>query len=475
MPIECGMRPTLLIPLIVACALFMENMDSTVISTSLPAIAAAIGEPPLALKLALTSYLVSLAVFIPVSGWVADRVGSRTVFAAAIVVFVIGSVLCALAGSLTQFVLFRFLQGVGGAMMVPVGRLVLMRAVPKHEYVAALNYLTIPALMGPVIGPALGGAITQYVGWHWIFLINVPIGVLGFWLVLRHIPNVRAEGHHRFDLRGFLLSGVGLSMLMLGLSSFGGHLMSRTAACLYLAGGAAMLLLYARHAARTPHPVINLRLFRLHTFRDGTLVGSLFRIGIQSTPFLLPLLLQLGFGLDPLQSGLITCAAAIGSLGVKSVTARVLRRFGFRRVLTVNGTLCALTVAMFAAFGPSTPHALIMALVLLSGCLRSLQFTALQALSFADIHGADMSQAASVSSMVQRLSQSIGIGVAAYILQMASTLQGHDTIVAGDFPPTFIAIALIALVAPFLHRRLAHDAGADVSGHAGLGKGRVES
>jgi EmrB/QacA subfamily drug resistance transporter len=445
------MRRTVLIPLIVACALFMENMDSTVIATSLPAIASDLGEPPLALKLALTSYLVSLAVFIPVSGWVADRFGSRKVFAAAIVTFAIGSVLCALAGSLSQFVLFRFLQGVGGAMMVPVGRLVLMRAIPKQEYVAALNYLTIPALIGPVVGPALGGAITMYADWRWIFLINIPISVLGVYLVLRHIPDVREDASPPFDLRGFFMSGFGLSVLMLGLSAFGGHLMPRAAAALCVAAGSAMLLLYARHAMRTAHPVIDLRLFRLHTFRDGTLVASLFRIGIQSTPFLLPLLLQLGFGLDPLRSGLITCAAAVGSLFVKSVTSAVLRRFGFRQVLIVNGTLCALSVAVFACFGRTTPHALIMVLVLLSGCLRSLQFTALQALSFADIHGRDMSQAASVSSMVQRLSQSMGIALAAYLLQLASTVQGHETIVAGDFPPTFIAIALVALLAPFLH------------------------
>ena len=214
-----------IVPLILAVALFMENMDSTVIATSLPAIAADIGEPPLALKLALTSYLVSLAVFIPISGWVADRFGSRKIFATAIVIFVAGSVLCALSGTLPQFVLARFVQGMGGAMMVPVGRLVLMRAIPKHEYVAALNYLTIPALLGPVIGPALGGAITLYFHWRWIFIINVPIGILGLYLVLRHIPNVRETANPPFDLRGFALSGIGLSLAMLGLSALGGHLM----------------------------------------------------------------------------------------------------------------------------------------------------------------------------------------------------------------------------------------------------------
>jgi EmrB/QacA subfamily drug resistance transporter len=458
-------RRAVLIPLIVASALFMENMDSTVIATSLPAIAADIGEQPLALKLALTSYLVSLAVFIPISGWMADRYGSRTVFSVAIVTFMAGSVLCALAATLPQFVAFRFVQGMGGAMMVPVGRLVLMRAVPKHEYVAALNYLTIPALLGPVIGPALGGAITLYVHWRWIFIINVPISVLGLFLVLRHIPNLREANNPPFDVRGFALSGMGLSVLMLGLSSLGGHLLpaSVTATCIVV--GTAALLAYAWHALHTAHPVINLQLFRLHTFRDGVLVGSLFRIGIQSTPFLLPLLLQLGFGLDPLQSGLLTCATALGAMFMKTLAITTLRRWGFRTVLVVNGTICAVSVAMFAFFTAQTPHLIIALMLLLSGCLRSLQFTALQAITLADIQTEEMSQAASISSMLQRLAQSMGIAVAAYLLQLSSAAQGHDSIVAADFPPTFIAIALLSLIAPLLHRRLPYDAGIAVSGH----------
>ena len=459
------MRPAVLIPLIVACALFMENMDSTVIATSLPAIAADIGEPPLALKLALTSYLVSLAVFIPISGWVADRLGSRTVFAAAIVVFMLGSIACAFAGTLPLFVVARFIQGMGGAMMVPVGRLAIMRAIPKNEYVAALNTLTIPALMGPVVGPALGGAITLYFHWRWIFIINVPISILGLFLVLRHIPNFREATVPPFDVKGFLLSGVGLSVLMLGLSALGGHLMPFAATLACVVVGSVALIVYVRYALRTPHPVIELRLFRLHTFRDGVLVGSLFRVGIQSTPFLLPLLFQLGFGLDPLQSGLLTCATAVGAMFIKTIAIRILRRYGFRTVLVVNGTLCALTVAMMALFTGATPHLVILALLLLSGCLRSLQFTALQAMTFADIGTRDMSQAASISSMLQRLAQSMGIALAAYILQGVSTLQGHATIVAADFPATFVAIALIALGAPLLHRRLAADAGVAVSGH----------
>ena len=459
------MRSAVLIPLIVACALFMENMDSTVITTSLPAIAAEIGEQPVALKLALTSYLVSLAVFIPISGWIADRYGSRTVFAVAIETFMAGSVLCAFSHTLGEFVAFRFVQGLGGAMMVPVGRLVLMRAVPKREYVSALSYLTIPALVGPVIGPALGGAITLYFHWRWIFFINVPISVLGLWLVLKHIPNVREAENPPFDLRGFALSACGLSALMLGLSALGGHLMAAgvTAAC--IVSGVLALLAYGWHALHSRHPVINLRLFALPTFRNGVLIGSLFRIGVGATPFLLPLLLQLGFGLDPLQSGLITCLSAVGAMFMKTLSVRILRRYGFRRVLTINGALGSLIVATFALFSASTPHVIIATVLLVSGCLRSLQFTSLQAVAFADIDTGTMSQAASISSMVQRLAQSLGIAVGAYLLQLASLVQGHASIVASDFAPAFVGVALVSLVAPLLHRRLAPDAGVAVSGH----------
>ncbi len=460
-----ALQRTILIPLIVASALFMENMDSTVIATSLPAIAADIGQSPLALKLALTSYLVSLAVFIPVSGWVADRYGSRTVFASAIVVFVAGSVACALCSTLHAFVVARFVQGMGGALMVPVGRLVLMRSVPKHEYVAALNYLTIPALMGPVIGPALGGAITLYFHWRWIFAINVPISALGLWLVLRHIPNVRIDAHPALDVRGFVLSGAGLAVLMLGLSSLGGHLMSGAATLACVVAGTLALLAYGWHARHVAHPVIDLRLFRLPSFFHGTLVGSLFRIGLGATPFLLPLLLQVGFGLNPLQSGLLTCMTAVGAMFMKTLTIRILRRYGFRAVLVVNGTLAALSGGVACLFTAATPHAVIALVLLLSGCLRSLQFTALQALSFADIAAADTGQAASISSMLQRLSQSLGIAAGAYLLQLSSHFQGHDEIVATDFWPAFLVLTVVALAAPLWHRRLPHDVGHDVSGH----------
>jgi EmrB/QacA subfamily drug resistance transporter len=458
-------RRSTLIPLIVACALFMENMDSTVLTTSLPAIAADMGENPLALKLALTSYLVSLAVFIPISGWVADRWGSRTVFASAIVVFIAGSVLCAVSGNLAAFVAARFVQGIGGAMMVPVGRLVLMRAVPKHEYVAALNFLTIPALLGPTIGPALGGAITQYLHWRWIFVVNVPIGILGLYLVYRFIPEITEATVPPFDWRGFALSGIGLSALMLGLSALGGHLLPAavTAAC--IGGGAVVLLAYVAHARRAKHPLLDFRLLAIPTFFHGAAVGFLFRIGMFATPFLLPLLLQLGFGLDPLHSGLITSATAIGAMFMKTLTIAILKRWGFRRVLSVNGLLAAASVAVFAAFGMSTPYWVIVLVLLLSGCLRSLQFTALQAVSFADATPATMSQATSFASMAQRLAQSLGIAVGAYALELSSLAQGHQSIVAADFPPAFLAVAVIAALSVPFHRRLPRTAGTQVSGH----------
>ena len=460
------MQRTVLIPLIVACALFMENMDSTVITTSLPAIATDIRESPLALKLALTSYLVSLAVFIPISGWVADRHGSRSVFAAAIVVFMGGSLLCAASGTLTAFVISRFLQGIGGAMMVPVGRLVLMRAVPKRNYVAALNYLTIPALLGPVTGPALGGAITLYFHWRWIFLINVPISVLGLFLVLRHIPNVREPDMPAFDLRGFALSSVGLSVLMLGFSALGGHLLPVTAAAACIVIGTMTLMAYGWHARRTQHPVVDLRLLKLPTFRNGVLVGGVFRAGLGATPFLLPLLFQIGFGLNPLRSGILTCATAVGAMFMKTITVFILRRFGFRTVLSVNGVAASAIVVAFGLFTATTPHVVIAAVLLVSGCLRSLQFTALNAISFADIAPQNMSQAASVSSMAQRLSQSVGIAAGAYFLQLSSVVQNHATIVTADFWPAFLGIGLISVAAPLLHLRLPPEAGIEVSGHA---------
>ena len=459
------MRRQVLIPLIVACALFMENMDSTVLATSLPAIAGDIGVNPLALKLAFTSYLVALAVFIPISGWVADRFGARTVFALAIAVFMGGSLSCAIASTLPGFVVARFVQGIGGAMMVPVGRLVLLKSVPKSGLVEALNYLTIPALLGPIMGPPVGGLITEYFNWRGIFLINIPIGILGLVLVLRHIPNIVETQSPRLDLRGFFLLGFGLSAVMLGLSALGGHMLSGYATAACIAGGTLALLVYARHARHVPDPVIDLRLLKYCTFRSGIIGGNLYRIGVGATPFLLPLLFQLGFGLDPFHSGLLTCTTAVGAMFVKTATVRILKRYGFRRVMSVNAILASLSTAIYGLFTATTSYWIIVPIFILTGCLRSLQFTAISAITFAEITRQTMSQAASVQSMTQRLSQSLGVAIAAYVLQISSDIQGHASVVTADFWPTFVFVALISAASIFFNLTLPVDAGAEISGH----------
>jgi EmrB/QacA subfamily drug resistance transporter len=459
------MPRTLLIPLIVACALFMENMDSTVLSTSLPAIATSLEVNPLSLKLALTAYLVSLAIFIPVSGWVADRFGSRRVFAIAIIVFMAGSLLCSVSSTLGGFVGARFLQGIGGAMMVPVGRLVLLRSVPKAGLVSALNTLTVPAMLGPIMGPPLGGFITQYFHWRGIFLINIPVSLLGIFLVLRFIPDIREPEMPPLDLRGFLLTGLGLSTLVLGLSALGGHLLGDavTAACVI--GGLTLLALYGLHARRTPHPVLNLELLKTRTYRAGVLGGTLFRTGAGASPFLLPLMFQLGFGLSPLHSGLLTCGTAVGSLFIRAMTVRILRRYGFRRVLITNTLVSSCALAAYGAFTASTPHALVFFVLLATGSLRALQFTCTNALSYADIGHDVMSQATSFSSMMQRVSQSLGVAIGAYALELSHTLQGHSTIVGADFWPAFLTVGAISVSSLLFFVRLPGDAGAELSHH----------
>ena len=328
--------PRYFVTLIVAVALFMETMDSTVIATSLPAIARDLGEDPIALKLALTSYLLSLAVFIPLSGWAADRFGARTVFRAAIVVFTLGSAACGFASSLFDFVLFRIVQGIGGAMMVPVGRLVILRTVPKSELISALAWLTIPALMGPVIGPPLGGFITTFASWRWIFWINIPIGVLGVILATYYIQNFREEELPPLDVKGFILSGVGLSGLAFGFTTIGQGLFPPAVVAALLIVGFVGCFLYVRHARTAIAPLLDLSLLKIDTFFASVVGGFIYRVGIGATPFLLPLLLQLGFGLTPFQSGMLTFSTAVGAIAMKTTAAPILRRFGFKQVLVIN-------------------------------------------------------------------------------------------------------------------------------------------
>jgi EmrB/QacA subfamily drug resistance transporter len=456
----------ILTPLIVACALFMENLDSTVIATSLPAIAQDMHEDPIALKLALTSYLLSLAVFIPVSGWAADRYGAKQVFRAAIVIFMLGSIACGFAVSLPDFVLFRIVQGMGGAMMVPVGRLVVLRSVPKDEFVSALSWFTIPALIGPIFGPPVGGFITTYAHWRWIFFINVPVGLIGIVLVTRFIGDLREENPPPLDRLGLLLLGIGLSGIVFGLAVLGQNLVP-----IWLSGGITLIglvfcLIYALHARRTAHPVLNLRLLNSPTFRASVIGGSIFRIGVGATPFLLPLMFQIGFGLSAFASGLLTFASAAGAMTMKFTAQPILRRFGFRPVLIVNAVISAAFIGIYGLFTPSTPHAVIIGLLLTGGFFRSLEFTSINAIAYADVDAARMSQATSFVSAAQQVSLSIGVALAALMLEAVRAGRGDGVITRADFAPAFMLVALTSACSALMFARLPRDAGAALSGRA---------
>jgi EmrB/QacA subfamily drug resistance transporter len=455
-----------LIPLVVASALFMENMDATVIATSLPAIAADLGEDPVVLKLAFTAYLLSLAVFIPVSGWFADRYGARRVFTTAIAVFTLASVWCASAESLAELVAARALQGAGGAMMVPVARLIILRTVAKNQLVAAMAYLTVPALVAPVIGPPLGGFITTFFHWRWIFWINVPVGIIGIFLAWIYVPNTRAERSPPLDAKGFVLSGLALVAVMAGLTSAGGGVFPAYYAPALLGVGALLALAYWRHQRARPDAILNLDLLRIATFRTGVLGGAPFRIATGAVPFLLPMMLQVGFGLDPFTSGTLTFVSAAGAIAMKISAQPILRRFGFRTVLTVNVLIAAAFLLAMATFTAATPYWLIIAVLLVGGFFRSLQFTALNTIAYADVAHPAMSQATSLAGMAQQVSAALGITLAALVLEVARAGRGESGLDPADFTVAFIAVGLLSALPALSHYRLSPDAGAEISGRA---------
>jgi EmrB/QacA subfamily drug resistance transporter len=460
-----GQPRQIVVALMVACALFMQNLDSTVIATALPVIARALHEDPLRLNLAITSYLLSLAVFIPVSGWMADRYGARIVFCSAIAVFTLGSAGCGLANSLPELVAARIFQGMGGAMMVPVGRLVLLRTVPKSELVRALAFLSLPALLGPVIGPPLGGFIVTYSSWRWIFYINLPVGVLGIVLGRLFIVDAEERETAPLDLRGFVLAGAGLAALTFGLEAVGRGALPVMVVGGLIVGGTICFALYLLHARHASYPIIDLALMRIPTFATAIFAGSLFRIGIGALPFLLPMLLQVGFGMNALNSGLVTFASAAGAMTMRLTATPVIRRLGFRRVLVYNTVISSLFLIGYGFFGPSTPRSAIFLALLAGGFFRSLQFTAVNTLAYADVSPALMSRATSFASMAQQLSVSFGVGIAALLLHVTVMVRGEATLSASDFPYTFFAVAVVSAGSVFLFMRLAPEAGAEVSGH----------
>jgi len=454
-----------LVPLIVSCALFMENLDSSIIATALPVISRSLGTDPLHLNLAITTYLLGLALFIPLSGWMADRFGARTVFRAAIVVFMLGSISCGMAQDLFQLVTARFLQGVGGAMMVPVGRLVLLKSVAKTELVGALAWLTIPALIGPTLGPPLGGFIVTYWSWRWIFFVNLPIGALGLVLVSLFIDNIREEKTAPLDVRGFIFLALGVACLVFGFETAGRAMIPNAAVVALAISGVAFLALYLHHARRIKHPIIDLSLFRVPTFFAGIVGGSIFRIGIGALPFLMPMLLQIGFGMSPLASGLLTFAGAAGAMVMKTLAQRIIRRYGFRRVLLINAVVSSAFLAIYALFRPETPHLVIFLLLLAGGFFRSLQFTGLNALSFSDMSNRKMSRATTISSMCQQLALSFGVASGACLLNLTLILRRTTELTAQDFWPAFVGIGVISALSVFFFIPMPHDAGSEVSGH----------
>jgi EmrB/QacA subfamily drug resistance transporter len=456
-------RP-ILVPLVVACAMFMQNLDSTVIATALPTIARSLGESPLTLNVAITCYLLSLAVFIPISGWTADRFGTRRVFSAAIVVFTLGSIGCGVANSLTALVAARILQGMGGALMVPVGRLVLLRTVVKSDLVRAMSYVSVPALIGPVMGPPLGGFIVTYWSWRWIFFINVPIGILGIVLVNLLIGDLKETGRRPFDLSGFVLTGIGLATLAFGFENIGRGALPGMLVVALLGVGAGCTVLYLHHARRVAYPIIDLALFQIPTYAAASIGGFLFRMGLGALPFLLPLMLQVGFGLDALSSGLLTFASAAGAMTMKVTAARIIRILGFRIVLVGDAVISAIFLFGYSLFRPGTSHLVIFAALLAGGFFRSLQMTSINTLSYADVPPAMLSRATSLTSMAQQLSQTVGVATGALLLQGVLALRGGTALVAADFYPAFVGVAIISLFSVPFFFKMSPDAGAEVSG-----------
>jgi EmrB/QacA subfamily drug resistance transporter len=459
-----------IVPLILAVSLFMENMDSTVIATSLAEIARDIGTEPVALKLALTAYLVALAIFIPISSWMADKFGARNVFRWAIVVFMLGSICCAFSNSLVTFVLSRFLQGMGGAMMTPIARLVLVRATPRNQLVDAMAWLSIPGLIGPIVGPPIGGFITTYASWHWIFLINVPIGLIGIVLVGIFLPDWHRNAPRKMDFPGFFLAGAAFAGWVFGISVVTLPALPISFGVAALAGGTLAALVYLWHFRRTEYPLLDLRLFRLPIFRATMIGGTFFRLGTGAMPFLFPLMLQLAFGLNAFQTGTITFASAVGAFVAKFAAEGVLQRIGFRTAMIVTTAGTVLGVVGMGIYTPETPVWLMMTLLVLTGFVQSIFWTATNAFVFADVDDKDAGQANVLSQVGVQLSLAFGVALGGGALELFRLSHGSEPTLL-DFHYSFYVIAAVGIVSTIIFSRLPKDAGANLSGHGGGGGG----
>ncbi len=452
--------------LLVAGAFFMEFLDGTVIATALPDMARDFGVTAVELNIGISAYLITLAVLIPASGWIADRFGARAIFTLALAIFTLASVFCGLSTEVHIFVAMRILQGVGGALMVPVGRLAVLRTTPKHQLIKAIATLTWPALVAPIIGPLLGGFITRYASWHWIFFINVPLGLAAIILSLRIIPDIRETERRSFDLSGFITTSVAMVSLVTAMERLGDRQPQIWPTLALAALGFGCLLYSIRHFRRAAAPMVRLDALQVPTFRVTMYGGSLFRASISAVPFLLPLLFQVGFGMDPFHSGLLVLAVFVGNLTIKPATTPLIRWLGFRRLLLINGALNVCSLLACALLTPQTPVWAIMLILYLGGVFRSIQFTGVSTLAFADVPAAQMSDANTLFSTASQLAVGLGITLGAIGIRLGEQVGDwlHLTELPGiSFRLSFVFIALICLVGMIDSLHLAKTAGSSVS------------
>ena len=442
-------------------AFLMEQLDATIVTTAIPAMARALDTSPIRMNLAISAYVLTLAIFIPLSGWCADRFGMRRVFMAALAVFTLGSVLCGLADSFPVLVGMRVLQGLGGAMMTPVGRLVLLRSFPRRQLVRAMTYTTLPAIVGPMIGPLLGGYLTTYLSWRWVFYVNVPFGLLGIALAYRFLCAAPQAPASSFDLGGFLLFGAGIGLGEAAMEGVG-QMPPLLLAGIVLAAAALIALFAWRNRARQ-HPIVDLGLLRERAFGIATTAGGLCRVAMNGPVYLVPLMLQVGLGMNPIQSGSLTLLAVIGSPFVRVIVGPALRRLGFRQLLLGSAIACAAVLANFARIGLHTSHAAIAFDILLFGLVRSIQFMTSNTLAYADVAAERLSRATSLGGLLQQLTVSFGVSLGAALLNLLATDRAMPTL--RDFHAVFLAIAVVPLIALPALARLRREDGAVVSGH----------
>ncbi|HYS06724.1 MAG TPA: DHA2 family efflux MFS transporter permease subunit [Candidatus Dormibacteraeota bacterium] len=456
-----------LLPWLVAVAFFMEALDTTILNTAVPTVAAALRVVPLSMKSVLASYTLSLAVFIPVSGWVADRYGTRRVFSAAIALFTVGSFLCGISTNIHALVACRILQGLGGAMMVPVGRLTIVRTFARSELVRAMAFVAIPGLIGPLLGPLAGGLIVGYLHWRMVFFVNLPIGLLGLYLVHRHLPDYRTKSTDRLDLIGLILFGSGIGLLSYVLEIFGEHSLGGREMIWLLSLSIVLLLGYGRHATTTERPLLRLDLFRIRTFRSAVIGSFITRLGAGGTPFLLPLLYQVGLGFTPVQSGLLIMPQSLAAMSLKMTMPLILTRFGYRRVLLSNTMLLGLLIGLFATIGFGTPVWLIVVQAFCFGFIASLQYTSMNTLVYADVTEGQTSMASTIASTLQQMSMSFGVAMAslATALFIPDRLHTGPAQMIHGVQKAFVLLGILTILSAAVFRELRPTDGKNVSRH----------